>query len=289
MKNHDFETFTTVTQEINSNPSPNDEEIRQAYEKIKNLNYLSFDINQINEIQKLKWLPNNFAVKVMKEWMRHQDELLLQIRAYLLFHPELSPETVVEIAKTIQNPSSTIDLTVENIIHNLATSGGSREFVNPYDQQLITVFQSSELIQKTYSISNLFDNDPNTFFLSPTHSNFYIVISLPPFLKASITSYTMMAPPPRGNPQISDAPSSWILQGLKHPNDDTNPCIIDQQVNNQDLIEPSSKKTFIVDQPKKPQYFRHFKLKNDGNNHRSNLAFSLSLFDISGLLIISND
>ena len=54
----------------------------------------------------------------------------------------------------------------------------------------------------------------------------------------------MMAPPPRGNPQISDAPSSWILQGLKHPNDDTNPCIIDQQVNNQDLIEPSSKKTF---------------------------------------------
>lgn len=289
MINQDYETFSAVVKEISSKSNPTDEETKDAYEKIKNLDYLSFDINQIKEIQNLKWIPNSFAVKIMKEWMRHQDELLLQIRAYLLFHPELSPEMVVEIAKTIQNPSLSFDLTVENIIYNLATSGGSREFVNPYDQHLITVFQSSELTTKQYPISNLFDNNDSTFFLSPPNPNFYIVISLPPFLKASIKSYTMVAPPPRGNSQVSQAPSSWILQGLKQPNDDPNPFTIDRQVNNQDLARPSSKKTFVVNQPANLQYFRHFKLKNEGNNHQSNFSMSLSLFDISGILIISND
>lgn len=289
MINTDFQTFAAVNEEINSNSNPSDEDIQTAYEKVKNLNYLSFDINQIKLIQDSKWLPDSFAVKIMKEWMHYQDELLLQIRAYLLFHPELSPEMVVEIAKTIQNPSLTIDLTIENIIYSLATSGGSRKFVNPYDMNLITVYQSSKLMQSQYPVSNLFDNNESTFFLSPPSNNFYIIISLPPFLKASITSYTMMAPPPRGNSKVSQAPSSWILQGLKQLKDDVNPYTIDQQVNNQDLIIPSSKKTFFVNRSNKPQYFRHFKLKNDSYNHQSNLSLSLSLFDISGLLIVSND
>lgn len=287
---NDFETFITVVKEYNSKPDHTDEEFQAAFKKIHNLDYLSFDINQIKEIQNAKWIPNNFAVKIMKEWMHRQDQLLLQIRAYLLFHPELSPEMVAEIAKTIQNPSLTIDLTVENIIYNIATSGGSREFVNPYDQRLITVVQSSELGQKKYPVSNLFDNKADTFFLSPASNNFFIIISLPPFLKASITSYTMTAPPPRDNFQNSTGgPSNWVLQGLSKPDDETSAFLIDQQINNQDLAKPSSKKTFDVQQSNPPRYFRHFKLMNTGNNHQSNLSLALSLFDITGLVIISNE
>lgn len=281
--NSDFDTFLSVINDFNSTiGSHSEEDINAAFEKIKNLDYTSFTIEQITLFKKETWLPDDFVVKIMKNWMRSQDQLLLEIRAYLVLHPSLPSHRVMEIAKAIQNPSIQIDLTVENIIYTLATTGGSREFVNPYTQRIINVTHSCSSVPNIeHSIPKLFDNNKETFFLSPALVNFSIIISLPPFLNASLTSYKMQS-------HLDGGPSNWTLEGLETPDDNSNAVLLDQQINNQDFIESYSEKVFPIEQKPYKQYFRHFKLKNTGINHQANNALKLSGFDFSGTIIIAS-
>ena len=288
MPSEGVELFREVHSEISQKENPTIEEISAAVSKLQSIDFLQFDIDEIKLIQQAKWLPSDFAVNVLKSWMHQQDQLIMEIRGYLVYHPNISKERLVEFSRAIQKPSVPIDLVTDNIIMRIATTGYSKEFVNPQKNRLIFAKQDPETTakQSMHPIEHLFDNDNNTYFSSQPRNKVSIIISLPPFLKANLTAYTLRGPPEIKEQTSQGGPANWVLQGLNNIDDFSDAVLIDQQTENNDFSKPNAEKTFPVE---KKGYFRHFRLINTDRNHQGNYSIVLSKFDISGTLIINND
>ncbi|OHT16755.1 hypothetical protein TRFO_41608 [Tritrichomonas foetus] len=285
MTDPEVEAFLSICEEYQSSNQIDDDR-NQAISKLQSVDFMRFDINSIKRVQDAQWIPNDLAVNILKKWMRQQDQLLLEMRAYLIFNPAVSKVRLQEFATAIQSPSTPVNIIVENIIEKIATAGGARNFVNPLEQRLIIAKQSVESsMGSSHPLKNLFDLNDETYFVSQSTNNISLIISLPPFMKANLTAYTMKGPP-RLQQSKQGGPANWILQGLSKPDDFSDAVTIDQQNNNTDLRDPNSEKTFNV---KQKGYFRHFRLLNTEKNHQDSFSIILRGFDITGTLIINRD
>ncbi|KAH0787361.1 hypothetical protein GPJ56_008713 [Histomonas meleagridis] len=275
----DFENF----KEINGKVVKKEMTVEEGANACQSINFMNFDIYQIKLVQDATWLPDEFAVNILKSWIRRQDELLLQLRANLVLTPTLFKEQLLKYISAIASPSTQneSDLIVENIIEKIATSGGSQEYLNPLQYNLIFAEASNPSSKKEFDILNLFDFKETSYFVSSPSQNTSIIIGLPHFLKVKLTSYTLWGPP-KLNQKAQGGPSSWALYGS---NDKSNFKInLDTQASNKDLEREDAVATFKVSDP---GYYRYFKFVMTGTNHINNLSIYLKRFDISGILIIS--
>ena len=279
MTNTDLETFQLISKKVQEGSlSPTEGE-----QQIKGLNFLSFDIDQIKYVQEATWLSDEVAVSILKNWMREQDRVLLELRANLVLTPEISKQRLLEFYEASRCPSHEPNLEVKNIIYSLATAAGTREYYNPIKYQLITYKINTDVERFQKSFVDLFENEPGHYYLSSPHQDEYFIITLPPFLKVQITSYTIGAPP-QLNQKAQGGIQSWHLQGS---NDEVNWTSIDIQNEDQHLLLPDSVHEYTVMEPK--GFFRSFKLTNLRPNHQGTLSIIIGKFDINGKLLISSN
>ena len=279
MSNPDVEAFQNISNKVKEGAlSPTEGE-----QQIKGLNFLSFDIDQIQLVQDATWLSDEFAVSILKGWMREQDRILLALRANLVITPEITKQRLLEFYEAARCPSHQPDLDVKNIIYLLATAGGTREYYNPIKYQLITYKISTDVERFQKSFEDLFESGPGHYYLSSPHQDEYFIISLPSFLKVQLSSYTLGAPP-RLPQKAQGGIQSWHLQGS---NDEINWTTIDIQHEDPNLLLPDAVHEYPISEPK--GFFRSYKLTNMRPNHQGNLSIILGKFDINGQLLISKE
>lgn len=254
-------------------------------EAIREINFLEFDIKEIEQVQNANWLPDDVAVDIMRKWMRQQDNLLLELRANLVLTPTVVKSRLEEFVAAIAKPSNHVDLTIENVIHKLATGGGVREAVNVISQGLITCV--AEAARDRNTIEDLFSYDPEKSFLSAAKADASIIIGLPPFLRLQLTSYVLGAPPKREGVRAEGSMSGWHLQGSNDENNFT--TFLDIQDGNTDLQRGASEKVFPVANSDQQGFYRYFKLTQKGTNHQGNTSIILQRIDFSGKLTIVRD
>ena len=255
-----------------------------ALADVQKMNFLGFDIEDIELVQKADWLPDDVAVKIMKDWMHQQDEILLKLRAHLVLTPTISKDRLKEFTEAIRSPSKEPDLIIKDVIEKIATAGGTRDALNPLTNGLISCSSLSET--NDHPIADLFSFEKGKYYMSHSVQGQFLAVSLPPFLQLQVTEYTLGAPPKKDNQRAEGGISSWQLQGS---NDQKNWATIDLQSDNKDLARADSVKTFVVEEPEKKGFFTHFKLTHTGQNHQLNFSILLSKFDLSGKLIIHKE
>lgn len=277
----DFSRFDDVCRRVESSVTTPE----SAVQEIQSIDFLSFDIDQIQRVQEASWLPDDTAVSIMKRWMRRQDEVLLELRAHLVVTPTISKDQLLTFIQAVRNPSLEPDLIVSDIIRQLATAGGTRAAVNPLTEKLITATASSELSE--HKLADLFSFDPEKYFLTQSSGQQSFIVSLPPFLKVQLTAYKLRAPPKDANKRAQGGIQSWHLQA----SDDVKVfnVTLDLQTDNKDLQSAGAEKVFPIAQPGSFGFFRHFKLTQDAPNHQGNNSILLAEFDITGKLIICRE
>lgn len=278
MDNHDVIVFEDISKKVkNGEMSP-----QAGEDACKSLNFLSFDIDQIQLVQDADWMSDEMAVTILKSWMRQQDNMLLELRSNLVLTPEITKQRLEEFLSAACNPSLHPDLCIKEIIHQLATAGGTRAYYNPVKFNLITfkLGTSTEGYQKAFQ--NLFEEKPIPY-ISSSRLDEYFIITLPSFLKVELHSYILSAPE-KLEQKFQGGIRNWYIQGS---NDELNWTTLDIQNENLDLNQPNSVKEFVIERPH--GFFRSFKLTNVRKNHQGNFSIILGKFDISGKLIISKE
>jgi hypothetical protein len=275
------ELFAAICQEVTATGHTADGITDEITKRVKAINFDTFDIDDIKLVQDATWLPDDLAVDILKRWMRNQDQVLLKLRANLVVTPTIEKTTLLEFTRAIRKPSQEPSLIVEDVIQKLATAGGTREPVNPKEANLITATASSET--PDHPLTHLFSVSVKEFFMSNSTQGQFIVVSLPPFLRLQLTSYRLGAPPKEENKKAVGGIGSWHLEGS---NDVKNfQESLDEQSENRDLMDPEAVHVFPIADSHK-EFYQHFKLTNDGQNHQNNLSILLSAFDLSGVLVI---
>ena len=258
--------------------------VEAALEQIKNINFNLFSITDIELVQKADWLPDQEAVNIMKGWMRLHDQVLLQLRAFLVVTPEITKDQLITFVKAVQIPSQVPSLTVENVIHKLATAGGAREFKNPVVAGLITIDNFPK--ERTNTLYKIFEPNPEEYYLSSPQQQPSITISLPPFLKIQIEKYQIGTP--KVNQTKKGGLQSWVLEVTDDPSASTWKKQIATVQNDQQLAKENVTVTYEADN-KEAGFYRHIRLVSTSQSHAGNLSMVLRDFDITGKLIISKD
>jgi hypothetical protein len=277
----DFAQFDDVCRRVESSATTPDD----AIQAIKSIDFIQFDIDQIQRVQDAQWLPDEIAVDIMKRWIRRQDEILLKLRAYLVVTPTITKDELLGFTQTVRNPSREPNLIVTDVFRRLATAGETREPVNPLVEKLITASASSEL--PDHKLADLFSFNPEKFFVTQSTGSQWFIVSLPPFLKIQVTAYKLKAPPKESSKRAQGGISSWHLQA----SDDikTFSVTVDLQTENKVLQAGGSEGVFQVPRENNIGFYRHFKLDHRGANHQGNNSILLAGFDLTGELIICRE
>ena len=272
--------FRDISNKVNSKELT----VEAALEQIKNINFNLFSIDDIELVQKADWLPDQEAVNIMKGWMRLHDQVLLQLRAFLVVTPEITKDQLITFVKAVQIPSQVPSLTVENIIHKLATAGGAREFKNPVTAGLITIDNYPK--DRTNTLYKIFEPNPEEYYLSSPQAQSSVTISLPPFLKVQIEKYQIGTP--KVNQTKKGGIQSWVLEVTDDPTASSWKKQIATVQNDQQLAKENVTVTYEADN-KEAGFYRHIRLVSTSQSHIGNLSLVLRDFDITGKLIISKD
>jgi hypothetical protein len=277
----DFTQFDDICRRVEDNEMSSED----AIQAIKPINFIQFDIDQIQRVQDATWLPDETAVEIMKRWMRRQDEVLLKLRAYLVVTPTITKDQLLDFTQAVRNPSREPTLIVTDVFRRLATAGDTRDPVNPLIEKLITASASSEL--PDHKLSDLFSFDPDKFFVTQSSGSQWFIVSLPPFLKIQATAYKLRAPPKDASKKAQGGIASWHLQAsddIKNFN-----VTIDHQTESKQLQTGGAEAVFQVPPENNVGFFRHFKLTHSGANHQGNNSILLAAFDLTGELIICRE
>lgn len=279
----------------------------EAISQIKQINFLSFDINDIQILQKADKLPVRLVVPIYRAWIHQQEKTLSQIRGHVLATPMISKDRLIRFLNVLGNPSKPCDLVVENILLKMSQGGGIHDrkpinLIDPNPEKSILTFGQSTLPGsiKYETIQYLFDPNVDSYnaenpdnphyFSTDSLSESFLIIGLPSYMKVNLKSYKLKAPPYLPHQKAQGGPQSWSIYGSNNWTPSTqerkedNWKKLDIQIENTDLAEPSAEHVFMVDQSN--NFYRFFKIKNDGKNHQENFALSLSGFDISGNVVI---
>lgn len=271
--------------DISSKVEKKEMTVEEALVAIKDIDFNLFTIDDIESVQNASWLPDQEAVNIMKGWMRLQDQVLLELRAFLVVTPEITKDMLITFVKAAKIPSQVPSLTVENVINKLATAGGAREFKNPVTAGLIQI-ENSPKDSRAADLYKIFDPDPKNYYLSSPQQQSAIIITLPPFLKIQIEKYQIGTP--KGSSSKKGGLQSWVLEVTDDITASNWKKQIAQVQNNTQLMTDNTTVTFDVDDPK-AGFYRHIRLMSTGQSHLGNLSMVLKNFDITGKLIISKD
>lgn len=271
--------------DISSKVEKKEMTVEDALIAIKDIDFNLFSIEEIEAVQNATWLPDQEAVDIMKGWMRLQDQVLLELRAFLVVTPEITKDMLLSFVKAVKVPSQVPSLTVENVINKLATAGGARKFRNPIEFGLIQA-DNSQKDGKVSDLYKIFDPDPYQYYSSAPTSQSAVIFTLPPFLKIQIEKYQI------GTPKTKMAKKggiqSWVLEVTDDPTLLNWKKQIAQVQNDTKLMTENTTVTFDVDDPK-AGFYRHIRLMSTGQSHLGNLSMVLKNFDITGKLIIAKD
>lgn len=215
--------------------------------------------------------------------MRRQDQVLLELRAYLVLTPEISKEQLLDFVKAIKCPSFNANVKIENIFYSIATAGGTRQFKNPIEFELITIETNPKIIDLK-KLSTIYSPNKEEYLSTSPIANASIIFGLPPFLKVQVESYQIGSP--KNNGPKKGGIQSWLLQGLNDIN--TFSKTIDQVSNDKQLDDECKIVKYQASNPN-AGFFRYLRLQNTGVNHLGNQQLILRDFDISGKLIISKE
>lgn len=278
MTESEYERFKTINDQILQKEIT----VEAAVEQCADIDFMSFDIDQMKLVQDADWLPDDLSVKIMKGWIRCQDELLLKLRANLVLNPKISKEQLHKYIRSIAAPSSQNEkeLIVENVFEKIGSAGGTRAYLNPLQYNLVYAETSDKASKSLHCLSMLFDMNEKTYFSSDPVKGASFTVVLPHFLKVKMSSYTLWSP--NTGKENSGGPSNWVIYGSDNPKDFRD--ILDSQCGNNDLIASNANKTFPVNTE---HFYRCFKFVLTGTNHLNNLTIHLQRFDLSGTLIIN--
>jgi hypothetical protein len=247
--------------------------VDDAVSILDTIDFSLFSLDEMECVEDADWIPDDVSVRILRTWTRAQEENISQIRSYLAFTPTVPKSLVLAFVEAIFEPHKSLDLTVENVIYLLATGGGTRPYDNPIKTKLISVFSDCELTVDHFALRNIFSGDPAKFFRSQPKPNASFVVRLPPFLHVSVTSYKIRS----SRAEKVEALKCWTLEGSL---DNENWVILDSQVENMKLAQPSVEAVFPLMRKSPPcQWFR---LTQKNLNHARTLCIVISAFDVSG-------
>lgn len=266
---------------------------QQALDEIAKINYSSFSMTDIQVVQNAADLPDELAVKILKGWMRRQDELLLNLRGDLIYEPQIPKKRLDEFINMMECPSDDCrnNLIVHNILHEIATGGGLRSETavplidpNHFDNGIIRFDQSKMGNDSRSGVEHLLDFNNETFYRNKTTQEAFFIIGLPPFMKVRLTKYLLRAPPKIPQYSLQGGPKSWDLFGSNDWNEIQNGTPVKIHSANSDMNLRAAGAEYEYE-CNSDQYFRYFKFALTGSNHQNTNEIILSRFDITGNII----
>ena len=217
------------------------------------------------------WLPDDAYVYVIRTWINAQNQNISKICSYLTLQPTVPKELYDLFADAIYIPNTKLNLKVNDIIHQLGTSGGVHQYQNPFDLNLLSYECPNEL--PAYSVKTAYQNDESKFFQSTVKQHLSVTFIFPPYLQVLITSYVITLP------KDKKGIKSWTLEGS---NNKTEWELLDQRTNDTTFQTPGQTGTFSISQIKGP--YRYFKLTNTDQSYMNTYQIIFKNFDISGEL-----
>ena len=261
----DFLAFTDVCSRV----SISELSVSDAFELVKSIDYSQFSLEEMQAFEEADWLPDDFYVATMQDWLERQSEQIDRIRSYLFVTSTVPNSLALAFIDTVFRPAKSICLERDNIIYLLATAGNTREYVNPCTKGLVTVTCDGGI--RLHPVEHVFSDNPEEFFQSASKPNTFLVVTLPPFLRVCLTKYTLQGPPKLGGMR------SWTLEVSK---DGEQWVEVASERGRPELEGPSKRATFVLEKRTPP--VRFFKLTNRDQNFANYHAMLLAGFDVSG-------
>jgi hypothetical protein len=252
------------------------------------IDFLSFSIKDIKEVEDAAWIPPEVKASKLRQWIRTQDAIISQIQGYLALRASVSKDEVKAVADAIGSPSTAgASFVVENIFEKLATGGGTRAFINPAEHGLITVEVDKMTNEPAPDADNgvykAFDGNAATWYRSAAARDRWIKITLPPFLKVELTSYTLASKVP--------GLVSWVLRRSLDGKDTWEDV---DSVSGSDAFHDADKQA-VWPEPRKRAfpvaakgYGRVFLLKQTDDSAQGNASIYLGSIEFAGRVLIEN-
>lgn len=247
-----------------------------ALSQIENINFLEFTLEEIDRIQDCDWITPQKFVSIYRGWIDQHDKVLNSIVTYLLFNTKVTKENSDKFLQAVENPSTQFDAKINNIIHNIATSNGTRPQVNLLECGIFTAISTPSFKDK--GVDTLFSGKPNVFFNSSASENSFVQISFPSFIKIKASEYII------GTAEKM-FPQTWILEAS---NDKQNWVTLDSKSSEKSVNKPNEKYAFKIESPLN-NFYRHFKITNKGLNSTNNNQLVLSYFDFNGSVYLEKN
>lgn len=269
-----YPKFEEISQKVNKEISK--EEGEKLLEKI---DFTTFSRKEILKFSESEWISDEAAAKYLDVWENADNETSLQIRAYVLLTNIIDKETLQKIVESTNSCRTDLNIVVNDILNNLATANGTREFMNPLAVNVIKAWidpQDPQISQQ--GILNLFDGNPLTY-LEASSMNHSIIIQLPSWLRVRMTSYKISSPNNKGGIK------TWTIYGS---NDLSKWELISSVVDDDKLSYPQVENTYPVDEHCPNLYFNSFKISTK-TNHNNGKTFIASSFDFSGKVTLNQE
>ncbi|EAX92164.1 hypothetical protein TVAG_383370 [Trichomonas vaginalis G3] len=257
-------------------------DLEEGERRIKEIDFQKFNIDEMDEVQQCTWFSDGVYVDIMRRWVRQQDDLLLQLRAFLVVTPEIAKETLTEFVKAVKNPSQVPNISVSNVIHSLSTAGGTRAAINPITEGLIGA-KCSVAASIGYKLDDIYtENDK--YFKSQPVASVAVTITLPQFLKIQMEKYTLTSP------HDCKGLRAWSIDVTNDPKEQnwTNIDTKDLELSENPFVESNKTHEFTVNK-QESGFFRTIKISLLRETLNGNLSMVLKKFDFTGKLIIAKD
>ena len=270
MNNSSVEKFLSIKDSISKKQISDDEIIIL----LKEINFYDFSLEDIQLVEDSDWIPIDFQVEILRNWINNQDNIIDSIKTYLFFKNTISNDLFKEFLDLCLNPNKNKRFEVKNILKSILTANETRPIVDITSLDLFNF--KSEIHDQNHLPQHGFSQKNNEYFQSYPKNNSFLEIILPNFMTVSLTNYKFSNPTQYGL-------KSWIIQGS---NDGINYIDIDVQINNSSLLLTNS--TINININENNNYYNRIKITQIDFNHSQTLYLVISQFDFSGFVKFSN-
>jgi hypothetical protein len=264
---------------------------QDAVVKLDTIPVIELDIDCIEALGNANWIPDEKASQLMRDWVKAQDQVIDEVASSLFVRPVVDAAKCKTYLKGLLTPSNHTLEPMDNIIYQIATSGNDSKYLytSPVASGLITVSTRSAPVEN-HELELIFDR-PITqpalkYFLSQASKDEWIEISLPPFLRAQIHSYTILGPPKIQDGSKQGGMRSWVLQGWNGSGEwnDLHTVLDDPALNRED-----ARATYYIQMGTSTGddgFYRHFRIMQKKEGWRGNASICLGGIDFNGKLLV---
>ena len=274
MSESGFQQFKTIDDDVKTKKiTP-----QEGEEALKSIDFLTFSAQEMETFSGADWISDDVAVSIMKSWKDESDKTLLELRGNALLTSIFDVPKLNGFIEATLNPSKKPNLIIENILNNMATASGTRDFVNPLTGHLISCSNHDNVLKE--ETFYLFDGNTDTTFTAKPSKDEFLLIRFPPFLRVKLTAYTIGAPK-----KTAGGIKSWTIYGT---NDEINYTPLHQVTDDKHLLAPKpgvvAVHKYVIPNPV-DEFFNAFKIVTE-TNHTNNMSFIASTLDFDGIVTI---